>query len=233
MNILFGKIKKFFSDLNKKELSITPDPIATFVPEHLPEPELPLIVSHKKRKLGIVVGHEGSKPGAVVTVPIKSNEYFVNRKIAQKIKDECTKRNIDCVLIYRDGVGVSGAYAKAKAERCDAVIELHFNAFNRKAFGTETLCTKSSDDRAFAKIVQDHMVKCFERTGSGNRGVKVLSASDRGAFSVHSFPSGANCLVEPFFSDNPEEVQLYLRKEKEYPIALVDAFVAWCESIGM
>lgn len=209
-------------------------PVEPHIPVEIsPAPELPTVGDKPTLKLGIVVGHERKAPGAVVTSPINSNEYFVNSQIAEQIRREAVKRGLQCVVILRDKVGIGGAYGKAISQGCDAVIELHFNAFNRKAFGTETLCTKSSDDRAFASIVQKHLVKCFKRTGAGDRKIKPLSISDRGGFSVHSFPTGVNCLVEPFFSDNTSEVALYLSVKDQYPKALVEAVIEWANSIGM
>lgn len=226
---------KFRNFLNKFSQP-KPKPPTEEQPQEAPvhtEPELPAEGDHPVIKIGIIVGHEKNKPGADVASPINSSEYPVNKKIAEQIKAEAEARGFQCVVILRDGVGIGGAYGKAMREGCDCVIELHFNAFNKKAFGTETLCTKGSDDRAFAKIVQNHLVKCFERTGRGDRGVKALGVSDRGGFSVHSFPTGVNCLVEPFFSDNVSEVDLYLRKRDEYPKALVDAVTEWAKSVDL
>ena len=198
-----------------------------------PQPELPVISDMKTAKLGIIVGHEKKAPGAYVAAPIRSYEYFVNKDIAGHIKAVSESRGLKCEVILRDGINIAGAYAKAVSLGCDCVIELHFNAFNQQAFGTETLCTKSSDDRAFASIVQKHLVKLFGRVGISNRGIKALSLSDRGGFSVHSFPVGANCLVEPFFSDNPKEVELYLSVKDKYPEALVDAVIEWAKSVDL
>lgn len=218
------KIISFFKNLFKSKSEI---PVAVY------KPELPLADSHANIILGIIVGHEKKAPGAYVAAPLKSYEYFVNKEIAAHIKQVAELQGLKCEIILRDSVGIGGAYAKAAQLKCDAVIELHFNAFNTVAFGTETLSTKSSDDLAFAKIVQSHLVKCFKRVGKGNRGVKALSVSDRGGFSVASYPVGANCLVEPFFSDNPNEVALYLSVKDEYPKALVAAVIEWAKSVHL
>jgi N-acetylmuramoyl-L-alanine amidase len=99
------------------------------------------------------------------------------------------------------------------------VIELHFNAFNGTASGTETLySTKLPANKSFASIVQKKMVAVFKRT---DRGLKLRN-SGRGASNLAAVTVPC-CLVEPLFGDNKTDSGLLKSKAKEYEHALVDA----------
>jgi hypothetical protein len=133
---------------------------------------------------------------------------------------------------FRDGVGIAGAYKKANALKPDACIELHYNAFNKVALGTETLCTVDSKDQGFAKIVHKNICVVFERGGM-SRGVKVLPRSARGGGNIYAMPAYSNCLVEPFFGDNPSEAKLAQDKQSAYAKCLIYSFVEWSRSVGL
>jgi N-acetylmuramoyl-L-alanine amidase len=138
-------------------------------------------------------------------------------------------------IILRDGIGISGAYRVARELKCDAVIELHFNAFNGKASGTETLCTVNDKDKKFAKLVQVAMCKVFDRKpgNAGDRGVKVISRSDRGGGNVYGIEQAANCLVEPFFGDNYNEAKMALECFDSYAKCLLDATKQWAVDVDL
>lgn len=201
-------------------------------PPELPTPGHPW---DRRLTIGVVVGHTKKSPGAMVEAPLKTYEYFENKRVAQKMKDYASKKlsqNVVVNVYYRDGIGIAGAYTKAMLDGCDCVIELHFNAFNKAAYGTETLCTMTQMDKDFAKVVQSSLVKLFQRDKTGDRGVKPRAKNDRGWASVSALPTMANCLVEPFFSDNPKEMALYMKVRDEYPGALVDAAIEWAASVN-
>lgn len=179
-------------------------------------------------KLGVVVGHTKASQGATLAAPYKTSEYVYHTEIARLMvkmaQDE--KMPFDVEVFFRDAGGIAGAYKDATAAGCDAVIELHFNGFNAKVKGTVTLCSSAKQDQEFAWYFQNAMCRLFGR-GGPSRGVKILSRQDRGGFSVHSFPVGANCLVEPVFGDEPEEAKMYVEKKMEYVRCLLTAFYNW------
>lgn len=177
-------------------------------------------------KLVVIVGHERSKPGADFDHPAFRSEYDFNKKVAELMVDYAATARpmIDIEIIYRDGIGISGAYRLAESAKPDACIELHFNSFsNKSVVGTETLCTSMEDDRDYASIIHRGMVKVFNREGKSDRGVKVLPRNARGAFNVYKLPGMANCLVEPFFGSNGEECKLAHEKIGDYARELVES----------
>lgn len=131
-------------------------------------------------------------------------------------------------MFLRDGVGISGAYARVARFKPDAAIELHFNSNGGRARGTETLygdkVVKSKD---FARIVQEAMVQVYGRTGKQDRGLKVRKPGDgqRGSMNVNALQSIPSCLIEPFFGDNPEDARLGHERKDQLAAALVIAFL--------
>jgi N-acetylmuramoyl-L-alanine amidase len=192
------------------------------------EPELDgqtLATSNEPFTLAVIVGHEKKAPGAVMHRSQGfMTEYNYNTNVASTMAAYGKTKNVDVKIIFRDGIGITGANKKALSYKPDACIELHFNSFNAQAHGSETLCSTDSQDVGFAKKVQAKMCEAFGRTGS-SRGVKIILRSARG--NVHGLPGYANCLVEPFFGDNEAEASLAISKKDAYAKALVDAFVEW------
>lgn len=176
-------------------------------------------------RLGIIIGHERKEPGANLVGG--GNEYSYNKEVANLI-DKISKESadVDAILIYRDGIGISGAYHQAEELKCDCVIELHFNAYNARVQGTSTLCSFDNNDVEFAHMVHKQICKIFDRDGM-SRGVKTLSRNARGGGNVYGFPKGVNCLVEPFFGDNPEDAKMGAQRKAEYARAIVDAVTLW------
>ncbi len=202
------------------------------VPTDPKDPETPIEGDPLSALLVLVVGHESRAPGA--DFALGHSEYQYNSDIAARAKIYAASRapNLRVEIIFRDGIGIGGAYRKAAALRPDACIELHFNAYNGTAKGSETLSSVSADDKQFAGIIQKHICQVFER-GGPSRGVKVLSRSGRGGQSLYSLPGSANCLVEPFFGDNMTEAKLADAKRGEYAAGLIDGVLEWCKVHGL
>lgn len=189
--------------------------------------ELPQVCDQRFVKLGLIVGHTASNPGARSAGGF--TEYGYNSEIAQlvsKYASELGKLRVS--IIRRDGTGIAGAYQVAEKAGCDAVIELHFNDFNGIVGGSETLCSPDLTDIEFAHEIHSGVCEAFNRKGM-SRGVKVLSRSSRGAENIYSFPNGVNCLVEPFFGDNQSDVILAMNKKEEYAKALINSVLLWAK----
>jgi N-acetylmuramoyl-L-alanine amidase len=177
------------------------------------------------KRLAIIVGHTELRQGAFALAPISQHEYSFNREIAQTMEMAAASKGIAARTFFRDGVGIQGAYQAATAFEPDSIIELHFNSASAAARGTETLCSKDNpDSKRLADLIQKSMVGVFNRTGSRNRGVKVLREGDRGFGNVSAAPSVPSVLVEPFFGSNAGDCQLAFDRTAEYAAGLVDAF---------
>lgn len=193
-------------------------------------PQLPPHDYQPRYTLGVIIGHERKAPGAQ-NILTKEFEYFWNSSLVPMMKSYVIGKNLDLVFIYRDGSSIAGTYQEAKKLKCDAVVELHFNSYNEKSYGTETLCTNRPEDIKFAQAYQKAMCEVFGRNGL-SRGVKVMSIKDRGGFSVAQYPEGPNCLVEPAFGSNKDECRLMEENKVAYARCLVDAAVSYFKSLG-
>lgn len=192
---------------------------------------LPL-ASEQVVHLGVIVGHTKQAQGAVMEHGGKKiSEYEYNQEIAKKMVLAASKYpRLMVSTIFRDKAGISGAYNEARKMGCDAVIELHFNAFDKKVKGTETLCTPDKNDIEFANVVHRSMCETFQRIGA-SRGVRVIGRSVRGAPNVYAFPEGVNCLVEPFFGD--AEADMAISKSDDYANCLLDAVQLWARHLDL
>ena len=150
--------------------------------------------------LAIVVGHTSNSAGAYARGPINQSEYFWNKDLAERLKSECANRGVPSRIFYRDGIGIRGAYRQVKAWGAACVLELHFNAFNGSAHGTETLYDKdrNAGSKAWAQKLQDAQLDAL---GLRDRGLKERDPGYRGYLSV-SILDIPSALIEPFFGDN-------------------------------
>lgn len=185
-----------------------------------------------KPRLAIVVGHTLNSPGATMKHPEYLNEYFYNTAVSEKILEFSKEYNIECRVFFRDGVGIRGAYRDVKQWAPHTSIELHFNAFNSKVRGTETLFYddrdfEGVDERYLAQIVQERVCEVFARVGRQNRGIKKVGPKSRGGTNLSQLFDTPSILIEPFFGDNVEDAALAVRQIDAYAKCLVDCFHEW------
>src|SRR3989337_4219198 len=138
---MFDFLKKIF----------VPAPVVVAIPkpvEAIPQIKDEVLPQPNERvvHLGIVVGHTKKEGGAKLCTT-KMSEYEYSSKVLESlIKQSKDYPSLKVSGIFRDEVGIHGAYAKAKSFKCDAVVELHFNAFNGSQRGSQTLCTPDKND---------------------------------------------------------------------------------------
>lgn len=229
-------MKKFFEFLvsifNKKVESSKPTPVV------VPEPEVkPIIVPAELKYLALVIGHTKADGGAEGVAPINKQEYAYNTEVANIARTEGKSLGVEVEIFFRDVGGVKGAYTSAtkwldKNGKKGAIIELHFNAANKIAVGTETIYADNKDEKGvneklFAQTVQDAMCAVFNRKGKENRGLEHLSgaAGERGYQNMTQTIKYPSILVEPFFGDVASEAKMAVEKQKEYALCLVNSFL--------
>lgn len=186
-----------------------------------------------KGRLAIVVGHTKIAPGAFATAPLSASEYPWNSHLAGMIKSAAEAEGHACELFFRDRVGVEGAYEKAEEWDPDAVMELHFNAANGQARGTETLRGIQPEASEWAECVHDAMLSLYDRSGKADRGIKKLRPGDRGHQSVSQLENVPSVLIEPFFGDAAEDARLGQEKKDALGKALAAAFIRFMDSDSM
>ena len=221
-------LKEFFLKLFSKqeEVPVLPSP------QLEPQDEDTVAPIKGKLKLGLIVGHTKMQKGSKMAEPFSRYEYDYNEEVAKAAKKYSEKYpNMEVEVIYRDHVGIHGAYVWAEQLGCDAVIELHFNAFNGKEQGTLTLCTADVSDVEFAHTIHKGLCALFARDGD-SRGIRAISRNSRGA-NVHLFPNGVNCLVEPFFGDNKDDASKGVLLMDKYAEVLIDSVYLWGKKVDL
>ncbi len=178
-------------------------------------------------KLAIVVGHTRVAPGASGVSPVSASEYVWNSDLAQRIVGECNRLGVVVRVFFRDGVGISGAYRAVRQWGATAAVELHFNASNRTARGTETIFgTACAASRGWAQAMQDGMVALYGRTGTADRKIKPSPPHPRGGESVNAMSEIPSCLIEPFFGDNPADARLGQERKTRLAETIVAKFIS-------
>lgn len=164
-------------------------------------------------KLAIVVGHTLKSQGAY-SPTLAQTERLWNAELAARIKDLAPA---EVAVFLRDGHGVAGAYAQAKAWGAEAVVELHFNsAADRQAQGTETLYAQPGS-RRLAEALQRHLVAAL---GLRDRGAKP-PWQGRGEASLTALPGVPSVIVEPFFGSNPDDCAVARSRRAQLAAAIL------------
>lgn len=182
------------------------------------------IYANALKKLALVVGHTKRSPGQYGVAPISSHEYEWNAKLANEIRTIASDRGIECGVFFRDGIGIEGAYKNVAAWDAATCIELHFNGYDSTASGTETLYGVRDISMNWASLVQDSLVKLFNRDGSANRGIKKRAnrKGERGGKNVNQLQHIPSCLIEPFFGDSEDDARLGSNLFLELAATIVD-----------
>jgi len=168
-------------------------------------------------KLAIVIGHTRKSPGAF-SPHLQQSEYDFNTDIAIRILALAGEH---VGVFRRDGHGVAGAYAQAKAWGATAVVELHFNSSaNPEAHGTETLW-KTPVSETLARSVQAAMVRALDLK---HRGAK-LPWQGRGEASLTALPNIPSIIVEPFFGSNPTDCARVSERKDQLARAILEGAI--------
>ena len=176
--------------------------------------------------LVLIVGHSLKDQGARTIDGM--SEYRVNSVLANRIQLASEKSPFDVHIIYRDDIGIEGAYLKALEYDPCAIVELHFNAYDGHVNGCEVLiCDKDDEigvnERFFATKMLDSIHGVLRNR---KRGVKTIAKrGERGFYNLSRVSSVPSILIEPFFGDNPLEYHNYLSNSDALAESILNAFI--------
>lgn len=171
----------------------------------------------------LVIGHSKTDGGAV-SASSQINEYRFNDALAVDIAAQVAPELCRVIVMHREH-GYSKLPGEVNAVNPNFVIELHANAANGEATGTEVLYWhRSVHGRMYAGILQARLVAAL---GLKDRQVKPTGPDGRGALLLKN--TNAPCLIaEPFFIDNDDDLHVALTKRA----ALVRAYARSIEEIA-
>lgn len=176
-------------------------------------------------KIAIVIGHNSASQGAV-RVTDKRSEYDWNSQLANLIRahDPASVRIFKRTSTGGYSAEIDRVYAEVDAWGADCSIELHFNASGTaSASGGETLSSGSTRSLALAKAVSGAVRGAL---GNKDRGVKVVSRTDRGGRSLWQGRAPA-VLAEPYFGSNAGDCEAATKHMDELAEAYYRAAVTF------
>lgn len=176
-------------------------------------------------RLAIIVGHSFDRPGAMGVFPIDQHEYNWNLDLSNIIYRYARESGINCKVFYRNKRTIEKTYDEVNAwckDQNAVAVELHFNASDGRARGTETLW---DDDESleFARAIHEDICHVFNRKGKLDRKLKRLTNPEERGYINLKLMKAPGCIVEPFFGDNPDDALLGHAKSWEYAKAIVSA----------
>lgn len=177
-------------------------------------------------KILLISGHGYGDPGAIGTCNgVKYKEADLTREVVTALAN-ALKGHAE-VAVYDQGRNAYTDYCngtlrdRAKFEKYDFVLEIHFNAFqqdngNGKTKGVEIFAKSGSD-------IEGNIVKNIAALGFTNRGVKSNSFA---VINTARSQGTRAALLEVCFIDDADDMKLYLAKKNEVVAAIAKAFGA-------
>lgn len=168
-------------------------------------------------KVAIVIGHSICDQGAINQAS-GLTEYAYNETIAHLLSEQMAEMGIRANVVERRTYeGLPGLINSLGADLC---VELHCNAYNQQASGTEMLYFyASSKGRQAAQMLQTHVVNAL---GLPDRGLKPTDPDERGGYLLLN--TNMPCVIcEPFFIDNDRDVAHVTEKRGALVRAYADA----------
>lgn len=156
----------------------------------------------------VSVGHDSGRKGAKCEI-VDEYEYDLLIPLTQYLMEELVDMRIDAVKVYSDVLGSAIEEVNKQRNGDSIAIETHFNNFHDPSVGgCETLyCKGSSKGKELAKDIQNSLLA-------------HLQLKDRGLLERDNlaFLNDTNCpavITEPFFLSNKEEVERFLKNDRE------------------
>lgn len=146
----------------------------------------------------LVPGHCKTGDRGAYSEYLKTTEQEYNKKVAEYLVEKYP----DQYEIYEHTIQGYNSRQKELAKYANprgyfTVVELHFNMFDSKAQGAETLYFKGSEKgKKYAEIITDIISNYWEIP---NRGAKPVSGGN--GYGFLKSMSATAVLVEPFFGD--------------------------------
>ncbi|MFV0382315.1 MAG: N-acetylmuramoyl-L-alanine amidase [Breznakia sp.] len=164
-------------------------------------------------KILLIAGHGAGDSGAVGISGVK--EADKTRELVKLVADKLrTYTSVDVRDINHNAFSdyKNGTFS---AKGYDYVLELHFNAFNGQARGTEIFVTTMEKAVTVEQGLMEALGKYFPV-----RGVKV---TDFSVIYTSKKQGASSALLETCFIDNLKDMQAYERKKKEIASAIANA----------
>lgn len=170
----------------------------------------PNFYAMKQRTIFLLAGHRGRNTGAHGIIDEGESTIELRNMI------ELTLINLgDKVVVDEDNDDNAKVWAKARkdAKKDDILVDIHFNACNGIANGTETFMRRNAT--ATEVLLASQLNKTVYSTlGTASRGIKVENDSQHSSLGVLNMPCNA-VLLEVCFCDSAVDVAKYNARKNE------------------
>jgi N-acetylmuramoyl-L-alanine amidase len=171
--------------------------------------------------VAIVVGHHPDAPGAALDLgPRSIHEYELWAPFARELALTLEAENIEASVVHRPHEDPDRALGQQVNEtNAAAAIELHFNAYDGPAKGTEMLYwPTSTDGERLATLLQTHVTDAL-----GTEDRRVVGTQEFSFLRLTEMPA---VICEPAFGTNPQDAWRLLTHQppllRAYRQALTD-----------
>lgn len=158
----------------------------------------------------LVAGHRGENSGARGFIDEGAETVALRDSLAEELR----RRGV-AVVSDDDAAGLGGVVADVNSRTAagDWVLDLHFNAFNGRAHGTEVLVSANAGStvRTAAGIL---LAAVCDALGTRPRGVKLSGEGQHRRLAILDDTRCRALLLEVCFCDNGGDAELY-RKNRE------------------
>lgn len=191
--------------------------------------ELDKVSTIESNHLGLIVGHTRASPGAK-NASSGMHEYTFWRDFVNEFFLDQLWHGVKVSVFFRDEGGIEGAVRMAVKSGCNALIELHSNAYNEQVSGCEVLCSSDQDlpglnEQHFARLLAFRLNEVMGNRLRGDNGVKYIAKSgERGFFNLTRVIDRPSVLIEPFFIDNDQDFGRAMSVRPMLAEAIVQAF---------
>lgn len=175
------------------------------------------------KHVAISIGHGPKIDRGAVSEDGKTTELDWNTGLATLIKQEIvTSSSMQVSIVHRTIEGVMPV-KETNATNADFAIELHLNAFNTQASGTEMLYHPQSEKGLrLANLLQATAVRTL---GLPDRGAKIPPRKGLAWLAGTKMPA---VIVESFFIDNPRDLAIGNLKKIQLAKAYANVLMAFC-----
>ena len=184
-----------------------------------------------KNKLFLIAGHNGAGTGAIGYIDEGAETMALRNAIYTAISSTNASA-FEGIISDNDGDRLSKvvSHINDSCSPYDLCIDIHFNAFNGKAQGTEVIIPKRATaiEQELSEII---LLKTCAVLGTKNRGVKSESMSQ---YSRLAMLSGLRCnsvLLEVCFCDNDSDAEKYRANKETLITELAKSIVAYARSL--
>lgn len=164
------------------------------------------------RKVYVIAGHNGKGTGACGIIDEGYETIDLRNMICYYLRQHGIEYVHDTDNLKLTGVV---AWLKSLVRKSDIVVDLHFNAANGRARGTEVLVSNDGDiERPMAHELCEAISKVL---CTSNRGVKGEASGHHSKLAMLSSFEAEQMIVEVCFCDNGLDVNAY--KQKKWVVA--------------